>query len=137
MAGADAAWTRTEFERGMEAFERVFGFAAAVARRRRLANQRARPRARAGIRFASYASDTRGGRRSFRCSQPASSPCLQIPTTLPTFDELLGRDGIDESNIADALFRLSAASAPEPLQVFTLHAELEGMRLHELSSRCS
>jgi undecaprenyl phosphate-alpha-L-ara4FN deformylase len=42
---------------------------------------------------------------------------------------LLGRDGVDESNIADAVFRLSTqASLPAP-QVFTLHAELEGMLL--------
>lgn len=57
---------------------------------------------------------------------------MQLPTTLPTFDELLGRDGIDESTIADAVFRLSESSAAanaDPLQVFTLHAELEGMRL--------
>jgi hypothetical protein len=51
-----------------------------------------------------------------------------LPTTLPTFDELLGRDGIDESNIADALFRLSQTSEGG-LHVFTLHAELEGMLL--------
>src|SRR5580658_946359 len=28
VASADAAWTRTEFERGMSAFERIFGFPA-------------------------------------------------------------------------------------------------------------
>jgi hypothetical protein len=41
----------------------------------------------------------------------------------------LGRDGVDESNIATALFERSAAAAQPDLQVFTLHAELEGMRL--------
>ena len=38
--------------------------------------------------------------------------------------------GSTRPNIADAVFRLSAAPA-RALQVFTLHAELEGMRLHE------
>jgi hypothetical protein len=45
---------------------------------------------------------------------------------------LLGHDGIDESNIADAVFRLSEKGARpggDGLQVFTLHAELEGMLL--------
>jgi hypothetical protein len=42
---------------------------------------------------------------------------------------LLGRDGIDESTIAAAVFDLSAAAADPTLQVFTLHAELEGMLL--------
>ena len=62
-----------------------------------------------------------------------------MPTTLPTFDELLGRDGVDESNIADAVFGLSrGAAAPETvLQVFTLHAELEGDAAARLpSNRC-
>ena len=57
-----------------------------------------------------------------------ASTCAQLPTTLPTFDELLGRDGIDESSIAAAVFDLSAAAGLD-LQVFTLHAELEGMLL--------
>jgi hypothetical protein len=61
------------------------------------------------------------------------SSCLQLPTTLPTFDELLGQGGIDESNIAEAVLRLSGQGAgtqpANDLHVFTLHAELEGMRL--------
>jgi hypothetical protein len=60
------------------------------------------------------------------------SSCPQLPTTLPTFDELLGRDGIDESNVADAVFGVSEKDAQAGggnLHVFTLHAELEGMLL--------
>ena len=60
----------------------------------------------------------------------------QTAATLPTFDELLGREGIDESSIADAVFRRSESNAvgsadnrADRLQVFTLHAELEGMLL--------
>jgi undecaprenyl phosphate-alpha-L-ara4FN deformylase len=127
VAAADAAWTRTEFERGLRAFERVFGFPP-------------RSHAAAGWQInahaldlereygLSFASDTRGGAPFFPSLAGGASSCAQIPTTLPTFDELLGRGGIDESNIADEVFRLSAA-APDRLQVFTLHAELEGMRL--------
>jgi len=58
-----------------------------------------------------------------------AAPAPAHSSTLPTFDELLGRDGIDESSIADAVFDLSAAATDPPLQVFTLHAELEGMLL--------
>jgi undecaprenyl phosphate-alpha-L-ara4FN deformylase len=128
VATADAAWTRTEFERGMAAFEQVFGFppqshAAAGWQ----INQHGLELEREyGLK---YASDTRGGPPFFPLLAGGASPCPQLPTTLPTFDELLGRDGIDESNIADALFWLSVAGGS--LQVFTLHAELEGMRLHE------
>lgn len=59
-----------------------------------------------------------------------ASRCIQLPTTLPTLDELLGRtiNGtiIDESNIADALLRLTEQPRDH---VFTLHAELEGQKL--------
>ena len=135
VAHADERWTRTEMERGIAAFERVFG---------------ARPGSHAAAGWQindhglelekehgfQYASDTRGGGAFLPRLESGVSPCPQIPTTLPTFDELLGRDGIDESNIADAVFALSAASTPgsaalSPPQVFTLHAELEGMLLRD------
>ena len=80
-----------------------------------------------------YASDTRGGPPFLPRLEQGVSSCPQLPTTLPTFDEILGVDGVDESNIADAVFRLSETTAADgradPLQVFTLHAELEGMLL--------
>jgi undecaprenyl phosphate-alpha-L-ara4FN deformylase len=128
VAQATAAWTRAEFERGVYAFERVFGclpqsHAAAGWQINAYALDLEREY---GLR---YASDTRGGPAFFPSLAGGASNCPQLPTTLPTFDELLGRDGVDESNIAEALFDLSAAAADPTLQVFTLHAELEGMRL--------
>ena len=54
-----------------------------------------------------YASDTRGQHAVLADAERGRSSCPQLPTTLPTFDELLGRDGIDESTIAEAVFRLS------------------------------
>ena len=131
VAGASEAWTRIEFERGMSAFERVFGFfpkshAAAGWQINAHALELEREY---GL---GYASDTRGYAPFWPMLKAERSTCPQLPTTLPTFDELLGRDGIDESNIADAVFRLSennAGASGENLQVFTLHAELEGMLL--------
>jgi undecaprenyl phosphate-alpha-L-ara4FN deformylase len=138
VATATQAWTRVEFERGLEAFNRVFGFlpqshAAAGWQINEYALALEREY---GLR---YASDTRGGPPFFPLLAQGISPCAQLPTTLPTFDEILGVDGIDESTLADAVFRLCAAaasgSAPagaeEDPQVFTLHAELEGMLLLE------
>jgi undecaprenyl phosphate-alpha-L-ara4FN deformylase len=132
VANADAAWTRAEFERGMHAFKQVFGFfpsshAAAGWQMNAYALELEREY---GLH---YASDTRGRTPFWPLLPQGRSSCPQFPTTLPTFDELLGREGIDESNIADAVFRLAAkdkATAPVPaLHVFTLHAELEGMLL--------
>ena len=61
----------------------------------------------------------------------AGSRCVQLPTTLPTLDELLGRsiDGvtITSANIAAHLLRLTAGAGRD--HVYTLHAELEGQKL--------
>jgi peptidoglycan/xylan/chitin deacetylase (PgdA/CDA1 family) len=126
VADADAAWTRVEFERGLAAFERVFGFpphSHAAAGWQINAHGLALEQE-FGL---AYASDTRGGPPFLPLLEQGVSSCPQLPTTLPTFDELLGVGGVDESNIADEVFRLAAAG--DSLQVFTLHAELEGMLL--------
>lgn len=48
----------------------------------------------------------------------------QIPTTLPTYDEVIGRDGVtDETYNAWILDRLR----PDELNVLTIHAEVEGI----------
>lgn len=56
---------------------------------------------------------------------------IQLPTTLPTLDELLGReiDGtiITTANIAAFLLKLTEGAARD--HVYTLHAELEGQKL--------
>ena len=145
VAHATAAWTRAEFERGLAAFERVFGFppeSHAAAGWQMNAHALALEREH-GLR---YASDTRGGAPFLPALAGGASTCPQLPTTLPTFDELLGRDGVDESNIAEKMFELSGAQpgggtrasaaadagagrAAPAVHVFTLHAELEGMLL--------
>ena len=56
---------------------------------------------------------------------------VQLPTTLPTLDELIGRDGIDEGNVVRHLLDLTARDRP---QVHTLHAELEGQALASVLS---
>ena len=130
VAKATPAWTRVEFERGLSAFERVFGFLpqSHAAAGWQINAHGLELEQEYGLR---YASDTRGGAPFFPLLAQGISSCPQLPTTLPTFDEILGVDGVDESNIADAVFRLSAADAgpSDNLQVFTLHAELEGMLL--------
>lgn len=52
---------------------------------------------------------------------------IQYPTTLPTFDELLG---VDEMQGLDCVNHLLSMTSNNPNdQVFTLHAELEGNKL--------
>jgi peptidoglycan/xylan/chitin deacetylase (PgdA/CDA1 family) len=128
VADATAQWTRAEFERGMHAFERVFGFApeSHAAAGWQINGHALELERDYGLR---YASDTRGGPAFFPLLGGGASSCPQLPTTLPTFDELIGSGGIDESNIADALFDRTVSAQEPAVQVFTLHAELEGMLL--------
>jgi undecaprenyl phosphate-alpha-L-ara4FN deformylase len=129
VAAATDEWTRIEFERGMNAFKQVFGFypkshAAAGWQVNAYALELEQQY---GL---SFASDTRGQTPFWPTLAQGRSSCPQLPTTLPTFDELLGRDGVDETSIAEAVFRLSQP-ATGGMHVFTLHAELEGMLLLE------
>ncbi len=48
----------------------------------------------------------------------------QIPVTLPTYDEIIGRDGITDANYNEKLLSLLKS---EGLNVLTIHAEVEGI----------
>ncbi|MEZ5556973.1 MAG: polysaccharide deacetylase family protein [Pseudomonadales bacterium] len=74
-----------------------------------------------------YASDVRGEGPFRPVMDGIASRCVQIPTTLPTLDELLGLPGLDQSTLAAHLLGLTADVRRS--QVYTLHAELEGMKL--------
>ncbi len=50
-------------------------------------------------------------------------PLLELPTTLPTLDEVLGRDGVV---LATAAAWLAGQVIPGALNVYTLHGEVEG-----------
>lgn len=52
--------------------------------------------------------------------------CPQLPTTLPTLDELIGVDNLTTANVAEHLLQLTATVSTD--QIFTLHAEREGMK---------
>ena len=71
-----------------------------------------------------YSSDTRGDRPFFPRINGRVFKALEIPTTLPTFDELLGRaEYPDETIVAHYLSLLK----PDRVNVLTIHAEIEGM----------
>jgi peptidoglycan/xylan/chitin deacetylase (PgdA/CDA1 family) len=114
---------RAEFEAARAEFRRIFGTEAATAgapgwqsnaRSREVYDE-------AGL---LYASDTRGGAPFFPRLDGKVFRTLEIPSTLPTFDELMGRPEYpDEKIVPHHLSLLRADRA----NVFTLHAEIEGM----------
>ena len=75
-----------------------------------------------------YCSDTRGTHPFLPFIDGTPVMCPQLPTTLPTIDELIGVNGITVHNVVDEVLTKSEQSVPHG-HVFTLHAEIEGMRL--------
>ena len=71
-----------------------------------------------------YASDTRGATPFFPKIKQRQFNTLQIPTTLPTLDELLGRPEYPFEGLHDHYLSLIK---PNQLNVLTIHTELEGM----------
>jgi peptidoglycan/xylan/chitin deacetylase (PgdA/CDA1 family) len=127
VAHRDAAWTRREMERAAEAFVRVFG---RPAHAHGAAGWQINPHALALEAEFGYdwASDTRGTTPFLPVMAGLASRCPQLPTTLPTLDELLGLDGITAADVHQHV--LAASEQPLPAgHVYTLHAELEGMQL--------
>lgn len=71
-----------------------------------------------------YASDARGTHAFFPWVAGRTFKTLQVPTTLPTLDELLGRPEYPQDQLAQ---RYLSWLCPDRPNVLTIHAEIEGM----------
>jgi len=123
----DAPWTRRQVQLAFDAFESILGF-------------KAQGHCAAGWQFnehllamedelqLTYASDSRGTHPFRPLINGKTYQCPQLPTTLPTLDELVGVDGMTVDDAIDHLLDLTQNRALPTLQVFTLHAELEGQQ---------
>lgn len=127
VAQADEAWTRREMQRAFDRHTEVFGVAAHTHGAAGWQMNAHAFRLTAALGF-DYCSDTRGIHPFMPVVGDKVVNCPQLPTTLPTLDELIGADGIDETNVARHLLDLTR-SAPATGHVYTLHTELEGNRL--------
>lgn len=122
--GADARWTERQMVLARERFQSILG-------------EPARAHAAAGwqmnlhaLRLTQrlgfdYCSDSRGSRPFIPVWRAEVVACPQLPTTLPTLDELVGTDGLTAKNVAEHMLRLTR-DPPATGHVYTLHAELEG-----------
>jgi undecaprenyl phosphate-alpha-L-ara4FN deformylase len=123
----DCAWTLRQMTLAVEAFHDVFGVSPRVHGAAGWQLNEHVPHIEADLGF-HYASDTRGSRPFLPVIDGVRAGCVQLPTTLPTFDELIGIGACTEENVDEFVFRRSLEAAPAG-HVFTAHAELEGMRL--------
>ena len=126
VADANAEWTLAEMQRACDRYTEVFGTAPLThgAAGWQMNVHALRLTQRLGF---EYCSDGRGTHPHLPVWHAELIRCPQLPTTLPTLDELIGRDGINEGNVAAHLLELT--KEPRASHVFTLHAELEGMAL--------
>lgn len=116
-----------EFQKALDEFQRIFGVLAITA---------ASPGWQANEKTLEvydqanliYASDCRGTSAFFPKIGNKTYRTLQIPTTLPTLDELIGQSRFPIENLIDHYLSLLT---PDALNVLTIHAELEGMKYHE------
>jgi peptidoglycan/xylan/chitin deacetylase (PgdA/CDA1 family) len=143
----DAAWTQAQMKKSVQRFQQIFGKPAAT---HGAAGWQMNPYAFAELDALGmlYASDGRAQLNDDGSVQdPHIGPyrlsignavqrCIQMPTTLPTLDELLGRtiDGVEINlnNIAGHILQLTKQPRDH---VFTLHAELEGQKLAPIFER--
>jgi peptidoglycan/xylan/chitin deacetylase (PgdA/CDA1 family) len=123
----DEAWTRRQMALAVDEFQRIFAAAPRIHGAAGWQVNEFVPELEAAFGF-ELASDTRGASPFLPRSTRGKPVCLQLPTTLPTLDEMIGLDGCTEANAADRILALTRQQAGRD-QVFTLHAEIEGMRL--------
>lgn len=114
---------REEFARARREFRRIFGVEARAAG---AAGWQSDARSRQAYDEAGllYASDTRGRFPYFPRIGGKVFGTLEIPSTLPTLDELMGRPEYPDERIVPHLIALLREDRPN---VFTIHAEIEGM----------
>jgi undecaprenyl phosphate-alpha-L-ara4FN deformylase len=79
-----------------------------------------------------YNSDCRGESIFYPLVEGEALPQPQVPVTLPTYDEIMGRRGICDVNFNDHMLSLLRHGK---LNVLTVHAEVEGIRAFSLFQR--
>jgi peptidoglycan/xylan/chitin deacetylase (PgdA/CDA1 family) len=125
VGSADFEWTQAQMTLARERFLDIFAEDPAVHGAAGWQMNRAAFRLTQRMGF-TYASDTRGTHPFVPVIDAEIVGCPQYPTTLPTLDELIGVGGVSEANVPEALLERTRRVQQH---VYTLHAELEGMKL--------
>ena len=125
----DAHWTKVQMQKSWDRFVEVFGHPPATygAAGWQMNEAAFEQLDQWGIQ---YSSDGRAepNLMPYRFALPSGkAKHVQYPTTLPTFDELIGIDDADEFGAVKQLLQITQSNPND--QVFTLHAELEGQKL--------
>jgi undecaprenyl phosphate-alpha-L-ara4FN deformylase len=122
----DAVWTRRQMQLAIDRFIEVFGTVPRVHGAAGWQMNEAAFALEEELGF-DYASDTRGATPFVPLLSQRRSRCPQLPTTLPTLDELIGIDGVTADTVYQTLLTRTREVVSD--HVYTLHAEFEGMKL--------
>jgi peptidoglycan/xylan/chitin deacetylase (PgdA/CDA1 family) len=122
VAGASEPWTRQQLALAREEFTHVFDRLPEAHGAAGWQVNGSLPRLERELQFR-YASDTRGTCPFMPLAEGVEVAVPQLPTTLPTLDELIGREDLGGMEPVEHLLALTQDGGN---QVFTLHAELEG-----------
>ncbi|MFJ4290749.1 polysaccharide deacetylase family protein [Cupriavidus sp. NPDC089707] len=127
----DAAWTRRQMQQAFARYTEIFGEPPAThgAAGWQMNEDAFRQIDDWGM---AYASDGRGTAPYIPTIDGVPCRHVQMPTTLPTLDELIGTDGLTEDTVHTALLKLTEGPGDH---VFTLHTELEGGKLAPVFER--
>jgi peptidoglycan/xylan/chitin deacetylase (PgdA/CDA1 family) len=128
VARADHDWTRREMIRACERYAEIFREPPATHGAAGWQMNVHALRLTQRLKF-DYCSDGRGYGPHLPVWRGELVRCPQFPTTLPTLDELIGVDGRSAEDAGTHLLELTATPPHAGSHVFTLHAELEGLRL--------
>jgi undecaprenyl phosphate-alpha-L-ara4FN deformylase len=120
----DAVWTRREMQLAVDRFTEIFSEAPRAHAAAGWQMNRHALRLTQQLGF-DYSSDTRGTHPFIPMVNAEIVACPQLPTTLPTLDEIMNRDGITLDNVAQHILKLTEHPTATG-HVYTLHAELEG-----------
>lgn len=127
----DADWTARQMALAMARYEEIFGERATVRAAPAWKMNKHAWRNTQALGF-DYAADTCGTHPFVPVMRAEIVACPQVPTTLPTMDDWIGREGVTEANVVDRLLQLTAASH---VHVYTLRAGSEGRRRAPLFER--
>jgi len=133
LAHADETWTRTQYRRMLEAFQAT---GSALPAPLATPGWQSNPYLvdQLTLERVNFSSCTRGRYPFLPVSQGRRTRVPEIPTTLPTVDELLRSDGVSEDNAHEFLYAESRRVLPAG-HVYTLRAEREGLELLPLMEK--
>jgi peptidoglycan/xylan/chitin deacetylase (PgdA/CDA1 family) len=133
VAQANVEWTTRQMRKAVDRYAEIFGEPATVhgAAGWQMNDHALRLTEKLGF---NWCSDSRGTQPFLPVIDGELIRIPQLPTTLPTLDELIGVDGITPENVADRMLELTKMPLASG-HVFTLHAELEGMKFLAILDR--